>query len=150
MSKSICSIVGATGLAALLGACSAAIDAPQRPGPDAARAQVPPSEAERRAARLLSLSNNSSLDSKSDPYDRAIACMVAIDLLTARLTEAIGVTGDQRRALAMARQIYERRAIAAAGKASRGIAVDVEKVRSQVEDPNQQARTGVSCLRQLA
>lgn len=134
---------------ALLGSCSNSVNAPGGGQEQAARAQVAPTEAERRAARLLSLTNNSSLDTKSDPYERAVACIVAVSSLQQRMTDAIGMSAEQKRALVIAGQIYERKAAAAHDGAS-SIKADVERVRSEAEDPNELARMGVSCLRQLA
>lgn len=133
---------------ALLSSCAGPGEALGDPEHDA-RSQAAPNEAERRAARLLSLTNNSSLDAKSDPYERAVLCVVAIDSLQERLRNAFGITGDQKRALAVARGVYERRADSAkaAGANLRG---DIEKADSEAEDAGELARTGVSCLRQLA
>lgn len=143
-------ILAACGAAlALLGACSGPADAPDPARVIAAPAQSSPTPAERRAARLLSLANNSSLDAKSDPYARAVACVVAIDSVQQRLSQAIGMSAEQKRAIVMARQIYERKAAAAQPDAA-VLSADLEKARSEAEDPNELARMGVSCLRQLA
>ncbi|WP_133366390.1 hypothetical protein [Qipengyuania sediminis] len=130
-----------------VGAC-AVEDAAEKRGPSP-RSEAPPTEAERRAARLLSLSNNSTLDAKTDPYDRAVLCTVAIEAVQQRLTEAIGMSAEQKQAMAAARGVYQRRA-AAAATGARDIRADAERMRTENEDPNQMMRTGVACLRQLA
>ena len=134
---------------AVLGSCADSANAPGGGQTQAARAEVPPTEAERRAARLLSLTNNSSLDTKSDPYERAVACIVAVSSLQQRMTDAVGISAEQKRALVIAGQIYERKAAAAKDDAA-SLKADIERARSEAEDPNELARRGVSCLRQLA
>ena len=127
-------------------ACSPAEDAA---GEAARAAEAEPSEADRRAAALLSLSNNSTLEGKKDPYELAVACLVALDSLQERMAEVQALDDEKRNALRLARTLYERRATAASGKPAAELASDVEAGRAAADDPSLQAQTAVSCLRKL-
>ncbi len=132
-------------------ACSPVIDAPARDPLEVADGAPSPTSAERRAARLLSLTNNSSLDNKKTPYDRDVACLAAIGFLEGRMAEMIAISQEQRRALAQARGLYRRKALAEAdGKDARAVDADRDVLQRDAEDdPAQSAKTAVACLRRL-
>ena len=110
---------------------------------------VAPTEAERRAAALLSLSNNSTLEAKKDPYQLAVACLVALDGLQERMVEFRALDDEKKNALRQARTLYERKAAAARGGSARELAGDIEAGREASEDAGLQAQIAVSCLRKL-
>ena len=113
-------------------------------------AELRPSEAEVRAARLLSLSNNSALEAEKDPYKVAIACLVAIDALGTQLAGVTTLDDQQKQALVAARRIYERKALDASSKTAGQVAREVVAGQAQSDDLKQRLLTGISCLRRIA
>ena len=103
-----------------------------------------------RAARLLSLSNNSALDAQSDPYDLAVTCIVAIDALSARVRSGAVLNDEQKQALVSAKRIYERKAIDAGEKSRAELARDVAAAQAASDDARQRLLAAVSCIRQIA
>lgn len=107
------------------------------------------SEADMRTARLLSLSNNGALQTISDPYELSVLCVVSVQRLADRLRTIQSVTPEQLAAIDAAVGLYRKRALDT-GKSLAELNQDVQTRRSDEVDVNQQARTGLSCLRQLA
>lgn len=112
-------------------------------------AETRPTEADRRAARLLSLSNNGAAATASDPYEAAIGCVVAIDALNSQVAASSSLDDEQKRALAVARSFYERRASDAGEKTRAQIARDIEAAKVETDDRKQRLLTALSCLREL-
>lgn len=112
--------------------------------------EVPPSEADMRAARLLSLSDNSSLDAKSDPYERAVTCVVSIDALSTKLASTAAITSQQKGALLAARSIYDRKAQEAGHKSAADVAREVRDAPADPDGLKQRLLTALSCIRQIS
>ncbi|WP_152980277.1 hypothetical protein [Tsuneonella troitsensis] len=106
------------------------------------------SDSDKRAAQLLSLSNNSELDVLEDPQKRATSCIAAIGSLGERLRSAGSLRAEHERAVGVAIDIYRRKALAA-GMAPAEVSRAVAESRAEVDDGNQQARMAMACLRQL-
>lgn len=106
-------------------------------------------EADRRAAALLSLSNNSTLEAKKDPYELALACLVALDSLQERLNEMQALNNERRNALRLARSLYERKASTSSAKSAAELANDIHAERAASENQTLQAQVAISCLRKL-
>jgi hypothetical protein len=135
-------------LAAFATACSEPAASPQPAPAETATARA--SEADMRAAALLSLSNNSALDVQADPYDLAVTCVVALDSLAARVESGTALNADQKRALASARRVYEQRARDASGGTSEQLRLDVEERKAASGETRQRLLEAVSCIRQIA
>lgn len=127
----------------------AACSSDYAPSADSGRAEVAPTTADRQAAALLSLSNNSTLELKKDPYERAVACLVALDSVQERFVEVGALDEKMKRTMRGARALYERKASALNGHSAVDLARDVEAGRATSDDPSLQARTATSCLRAL-
>jgi hypothetical protein len=89
-----------------------------------------------------------------DPYERAVGCAVALNVLAVALEDMPALAGEaERTALQRARAIYERRAAAEArrreltGEEARAT---IETRREQaLDDPMPEVRRAAACLREL-
>lgn len=151
MKLRIAAFAVAFGLALALTGCSRPDEQEASPRqPVAARAsEAPPTEADRRAARLLSLSNNGALEQIGDAYTLGVACVVSIEALQEMLATSNVLNEDQKKALRTATSIYEKRALAAGDRSAQDIRRDIETQRSASDDVSERARSAVSCLRKL-
>ena len=135
-------------LAAMATACSQTGEPRQPAAQEESAAR--PSEADRRAAALLSLSNNSALDTQSDPYELAVTCVVALDSLAARVESGTALNAEQKRALASARRVYEQRAKDTGTKTSAQLREDIDERKAAPGETRQRLLEAVSCIRQIA
>lgn len=147
MNKGLREVLSAGVFCALLAACAQQAEIPQTE--DILGSDTKVSEADRRTARLLSLSNSGALRTISDPYELSISCAVSIETIADQLRTKNAVTPDQLRAIDAAVGLYRKRALDT-GKSPAELNRDIEKSRAGEVDVNQQARMGLSCLRQLA
>lgn len=107
------------------------------------------SEADRRAARLLSLSSANSLASdSSDPYVVFVSCAASIDMLGIQVESRQLISAQDRRSLATAADIYRRRA-QQLGRTDEMVARDIAKAKASDISQDVRARTAVACLRRL-
>lgn len=136
------------GFAMIASGCQEILDRGQRDDEIVRKVQV--SENEMRAARLLSITNNGALDTTADPYERAVACVVSVEKLGARLRAANVLTDAQLEAVTLAQQNFRRRAVELAEGNAAAVERDVEAGLVSEADPNEQARVGIACLRQMA
>ena len=111
--------------------------------------EASPSAPDMRAARLLSLSNNSALENAKGPYGIAVACVVALDVLQSQLAESNVLSGEQQSGLRRARDYFQKQAITAGGNSRQQLASDLEAERGATDDIAERARTAVACLRKL-
>lgn len=133
-----------------LAACS------QAPGPlDNAvpSQQRPPSQAERVAARELSLGLSSALQKTTEPYDRALRCTLAIDGLRGALQDSGALTAEQLRLVDVIRANYVRQSGELgrqAGKTSRDIESDLSDLREADAGSPRSGSLALACLQQGA
>ena len=121
-------------------------------GPPSVRSTAeaaPPSEADMRAAHLLSLSNNGAFNPASDRYQQAVACVDGIGAIAAQPAAASVLNDQQKRMLGQAKGIYQRKAMDAGHKTAAQVARDVQAREAASDDLRQRLFAGLSCLRQL-
>ena len=109
---------------------------------------VRPTAADKRAAAFLSLGNNSSLQSITDPYQRALSCIIALEWLDERMRSGSMATPEQRRGLAQVGEIYANEGLDT-GKSRTDLARDLERARAEGIEEREQARLAMSCLRRF-
>lgn len=136
-----------------LSACSADVTPDdQRSGDEALARTDEFGEAEKRAAKLLSIGNLGTSPANEDPAERALVCADAITAIMTKLSESRMLTGAQLSAIQEAARIYRDRAVeggvsAAANSGDRLARQDEADV--QVQDEGLQVRIAIGCLRAL-
>lgn len=109
------------------------------------------SDEEKRAAQALSIGIGASQQPDLTPYERALRCRIAFDLLVDRLDQ-LGENSAQRRALVDAVGLFDQRlsrAGAEANKAPPDIAEDIAKQRTQMAGGVDDARLAIGCIREI-
>ncbi|MCT2557781.1 hypothetical protein N0B51_02170 [Tsuneonella sp. YG55] len=139
------SAIAATAIA--IGGCSR--PAESRTAADILGADSPVSEAEMRAARMLSLGNNGAVQAITDPFQLSVSCVVSLEWLGQRMREGGMTNADQNASLDKAIKIYRARALDG-GNAPVAISRALETRRSEDVGDSQQAKLAMACLRQLA
>lgn len=109
-------------------------------------------EAEKRAAKLLSIGNLGTSPTNEDPAERALVCADAITAIMSKLSESRMLTGAQLSAIEEAARIYRGRA-AEGGDSVAGNSGDrlagQEETYAQPLDEGLQGRIAIGCLRDL-
>lgn len=104
---------------------------------------------EKRAARTLSIGNNSTLDDIKDQSKRALLCAVAVEALIERLRESGALNPEQLRLLQSLPSGYRRKAQAAGGKSEADLSNDEREIRAANDSPAELGRTGIACIQRL-
>jgi len=111
------------------------------------------SEADKRAARALSISNNDAVTDATTPYARALLCRNGIETLAERFQQARGpMMEEQRQAMEQARAYFgeQLRLLAEReGKSEPGLNRDIAETQEQHADPAENAQIAIACLRGL-
>ncbi|MGQ7830296.1 hypothetical protein [Altererythrobacter sp. Z27] len=120
------------------------------PGDEVSVRSVEFGEAERRAAKLLSIGNLGTSPTNEDPAVRALVCADAITAIMSKLSESRVLTGAQLSAIEEAARIYRDRALeggvlAAANSGDR--LAEQDETDGQAQDEGLQARIAIGCLR---
>lgn len=138
---------------AYLGMAACAFEVPPVPSQEQRGAREVFSDADRRVARALSISNRADLVDRSSPYSHAIACELAVQALAERMDEMNVLTKAQEDALSQAQRGYSRqvRDISARdGKDEADIERDKAEQREAISDPAQRMQIAIGCLRDVA
>lgn len=112
-----------------------------------------PSEAERVAAKELSLGMSSALQKTTEPYDRALRCTLAIDGLRGVLQDSGALSAEQLRLVDLIRADYVRQSAELgrqAGKTSRDIEKDIFDIREAETGTRRGGPLALACLQQGA
>ena len=109
------------------------------------------SEAEKAAARSLSIGDSATLKTVNDPTDRALACSQSIAVLAKSLRESDALTDKQFDALEQARLLYDRQVPIDYGTQPTADKSDAstDTVSEADDDQSQGARFALACLRNL-
>lgn len=110
------------------------------------------SEQEQRAALLLSIGKGAPLESDSSPYEQALRCRTAVEVLSQQFRQA-GAQGEaQSRALAQATAILDQRLRAQAAlvnKSDAAIRRELDQAVQAADDLPAQGQMMIACLQQV-
>ena len=113
---------------------------------------VPADATQKQAARALSVGNVAMIAPSADPFQRALACAVAVETLAARLEKSQMLDEAQNAAVKRAARFYAQQSIALAPTSA--AAHDYDKVKRQEEIRQRESRlsaqTAIGCLRNAA
>lgn len=137
-------------LATVLTACSGNPSAGSIAVPQESTRQF--SQADKDAARALSLGNNSTVAKAGTPYAQAILCSAAIESVAARFRGSGSLSEQQMHLIAEAKGIYDRRSREIAkgeGMSDNDIQRDVQQAAAENSDLGDNARAALACLQRL-
>lgn len=109
-------------------------------------------EAEKAAARTLSIGNYTVLERADGPYAEALLCSNAVTALAGRLDEAGGLAPQQANAIREAQSIFERRLGSLGldeGRTQAQIDQDLRQTARENPDSASNARIAIACLQNL-
>lgn len=110
------------------------------------------SEADRRAARALSIGSGTTVEETDSAYAQALLCTNAISVLIDRFRESGGVTAEQLQAVEQAGALYDRQLRSLAGGERRtpdDVTRDLERTAADNPEIAANARIALGCLQRL-
>lgn len=143
------SLIGAALITMALAACSSDGETMTGPNEEPAREF---SDADRRVASALSISQNRAVTNADSPYSRALLCRNGMEALAERFQEAGGLSEQQRQGIEQARTYFDgqlRLLGESEGKSASDISADVQQTAEDNFDTAENARIAIACLRQL-
>lgn len=109
-------------------------------------------EEEKKAARVLSISNTDQMASAGTPYSKALLCRHGIAEVAKLVRSSPAVNREQQEGLRQAETLYDQRLrdlAAADGKSLEDIQQDLEQTAMDNQEQTTNARVAVGCLEQL-
>jgi len=110
------------------------------------------SQADKMAARALSISNTEVMANTESPYAQALLCRHGLTEIATLIRETWGSNSEQEQALQQAEALFDQRLrdlAGADGKSAEDIQQDLEQTAQNNQDRAMNARIAVGCLEQL-
>lgn len=110
------------------------------------------SDADKIAARALSIGNDEAMTNADSPYAQALLCKNGVDIIADRISQAGGFGEQQMQGIELAQAYYDRqvRSLAASeGKSASEIEGDLEQTATDNPDVGANARIAIACLQNL-
>jgi hypothetical protein len=142
-------VLGAALWASALSSCSDA-ELPVEPQPHEETREF--SEADKRAARALSVNNTEVMANAETPYAQALLCRHGIAQVADLAQETLLMSGEQEQALRQAEALFDQRLqdlASAEGKSAAEVQADLEQVSQDNQDRATNLRVAASCLEQV-
>jgi len=109
-------------------------------------------QADKVAARALSISNTEVMANTESPYAQALLCRHGLAEIATLIREGWGSNSEQEQALQQAEAFFDQRLrdlAAADGKSPEDVGEDLEQTAQNNQDQTMNARIAVGCLEQL-
>jgi len=110
------------------------------------------SQADKVAARSLSISNTEVMATTESPYERALLCRHGLAEIATVIREGWGSNREQEQALQQAEAFFDRRlrdVAGAGGKSTEDVQEDLEQTAKDNRDPAVNLRIVAGCLERL-